>query len=142
MKKTFAFVISFFLLVISLSAQSSVLGTWKVVDNVTNDVKYHVQMFEFEGRMYGKVVKMVKVPVDQKCTLCPSDLKNQPVLGMVVMEKLLLSGGFYKNGRMLDPQNGRWYSCQMWLKEEDPDVLVVRGFLGFIYFTQYWYRVK
>jgi hypothetical protein len=30
----------------------------------------------------------------------------------------------------------------MWLKEEDPDVLVVRGFLGFIYFTQYWYRVK
>jgi uncharacterized protein (DUF2147 family) len=126
----------------SAAAQDGIKGVWKVVDNTTNDVKYHVQLFDFEGRTYGKVVKMVKMPAGSTCPLCPGDLRNQPVMNMMVVEKMQLSNGFFKNGKMLDPNTGRWYSCQMWLKEEDPDVLVVRGFLGFIYFTQYWYRVQ
>jgi uncharacterized protein (DUF2147 family) len=126
----------------AVAAQDDITGTWKVVDNASNDIKYHVRIYDFEGRMFGKVVKMVKMPPSQTCPLCPGDLRNQPIMNMILVEKMQLSNGFYKNGRMLDPQNGRWYSCQMWLKEEDPDVLVVRGFLGFIYFTQYWYRVR
>lgn len=126
---------------LTLPAQS-IIGTWKVVDGTTNDIKYHVQIFNFEGRYYGKVVKMVKLPGNMTCQLCPSDLRNQPIQGMLIAEKLQLINGFYQNGKLLDPLNGRWYSCQMWLKEEDPDVLVVRGFLGFLYSTQYWYRVE
>jgi uncharacterized protein (DUF2147 family) len=122
--------------------QKKVIGTWKAVDNGTNDVRVHVQIFEFEGKLYGKVVKLVKSSNDQRCTICPGELRNKPLMGMMVLEKLQLQNGFYQNGKLLDTQSGRWYSCQMWLKEEDPDILVVRGFLGFIYKTQYWYRVE
>jgi uncharacterized protein (DUF2147 family) len=122
--------------------QKKVIGTWKAIDNGTNDVRVHVQIFEFEGKLYGKVVKLVKSSNDQRCTICPGELRNKPLLGMMVLEKLQLQNGFYQNGKLLDTQSGRWYSCQMWLKEEDPDILVVRGFLGFIYKTQYWYRVE
>jgi uncharacterized protein (DUF2147 family) len=137
-------IIYLFLLLLStpVLAQNDIKGVWKVVDNTTNDVLYHVELFPFQNRTYGKVVKTVKMPASQVCQLCPGDLRNQPIQNMVVVEKMQLSGGFYKNGKLLDPQTGRWYSCQMWLKEEDQDVLVVRGFLGFIYFTQYWYRVR
>jgi uncharacterized protein (DUF2147 family) len=127
----------------SLMAQKkTIIGTWKAVDNGTNDVRVHVQIFEFEGKLYGKVVKLIKNPSDQKCTICPGELRNKPLMGMMVLEKLQLQNGFYQNGKLLDTQSGRWYSCQMWLKEEDPDILVVRGFLGFIYKTQHWYRVE
>jgi uncharacterized protein (DUF2147 family) len=137
--------IAFLLLILLFStysfAQKTVVGTWKAVDDATNDVRAHVQIFEFQGKMYGKVTKMVKLAPDQKCSLCPGDLKDQPIMGMLMLEKLQFRDGFYKNGKMLDIQNGKWYSCQMWLKDEDPDVLVIRNFLGFIYRTQYWYRV-
>jgi uncharacterized protein (DUF2147 family) len=142
MKNVIVLFFSFFLFLAHMAAQNSIIGTWKVVDNSTNDIRYHVQIFNFEGRVYGKVIKMVKLPGDMKCALCPSDLRDQPIQGMLLVEKLQLMNGFYKNGKMLDPLSGRWYSCQMWLKEEDPDVLVVRGFLGFIYSTQYWYRIE
>lgn len=127
---------------VPLSAQKTVIGTWKAVDDATNDVRAHVQIFEFQGKIYGKVIKMVKLDAEQRCSLCPGDLKDQPILGMLILEKLQLRDGFYKNGKMLDIQSGKWYSCQMWLKDEDPDVLVIRTFLGFIYRTQHWYRVN
>lgn len=122
--------------------QKSIVGTWKAIDSGDGAVKYHIQIEAFQGRYYGKIVKLVNMPSDQRCGLCPSELKDAPILGMQTIEKLQLVNGFYKNGRMLDPRNGRWYTAQMWLKEEDPDVLVVRGFLGFIYFTEYWHRME
>lgn len=127
---------------ISVQAQKSVLGVWKVVDPSSNDILNHVQIFEFQGKVYGRVVKNVKLPADHRCAICPGELKNQLVLGMMVLEKLQFREGFYQSGKLLDVQSGKWYSCQMWLKNEDPDVLVIRNFLGFLYRTQYWYRVQ
>ena len=137
------FFITLFFFSLQLTAQqSNIIGVWKTVDDQSKDVRVHIQIYEFEGRLYGKIVKLFKTPAGMRCSICPGDLKDQPILGMVVVEKLQLINGFFKNGKILDPQDGKWYSCQMWLKDGDPNVLVVRGFLGFLYRTQNWYRVQ
>lgn len=120
----------------------SISGIWKTIDDDTNEAKSYVQLYDQSGRLYGKVNKLLKSEPDKKCTECPGERKDKPILGMVVVENLQLKDGFYQDGKILDPEKGKWYTCKMWLKDGDPNVLVVRGYIGFFYRTQYWYRVQ
>ena len=117
-------------------------GVWKTVDDETGEAKSHVRIYEQNGLLYGQVAQLLKSSPDRKCDKCPGDRKNQPVLQMIVLENMKQKGGFWQSGRILDPEKGKWYSCNLWLKEGDPNTLVVRGYLGPFYRTQYWYRVK
>ena len=137
------FILSLFLFISAavLSAQSP-LGIWKTVDDETGEAKSHVRIYEQGGLLYGQVAQLLKSAPDRKCDKCPGDRKNQPVLQMIVLENMKQKGGFWQSGRILDPEKGKWYSCNLWLKEGDPNTLVVRGYLGPFYRTQYWYRIK
>ncbi|MFN0013324.1 MAG: DUF2147 domain-containing protein [Saprospiraceae bacterium] len=122
-----------------LSAQSPV-GIWKTIDDDTGEAKSHVQIYEEGGQVFGKVVRLLKHAPDRKCEKCPGERKNQPVLNMVILEKMQQKDGKWISGRILDPEKGKWYTCNLWLKDGDPNVLVVRGYWGPFYRTQYWYR--
>lgn len=121
-----------------LAAQT---GTWKTIDDNTGEAKSHVQLVEKDGKLTGKVVKLLKSAPDRLCDKCPGERKNQPVLNMIILENMQRKEGYWQSGRILDPEKGKWYTCSMWLKDGDPNVLVVRGYLGPFYRTQYWYRV-
>ena len=123
-----------------LQAQS-VTGIWRTVDDETGESKSHVQLYEADGKLYGKVVKLLKSPPDRICDKCPGERKNKPVMGMIVVVNLLQKGGYWQSGDILDPEKGKWYNCKIWLKNGDPNTLVVRGYIGPFYRTQYWYRV-
>ncbi|MCC7504054.1 MAG: DUF2147 domain-containing protein [Saprospiraceae bacterium] len=125
----------------TLTAQS-ITGVWKTIDDENGQAKSHVQLYEQGGKMYGKVVKILTNRPDRICEKCPGDRHNQPVMNMVILENMVPKDGFYQSGRILDPEKGKWYNCKMWLKDGDPNVLVVRGFVGPFYRTQYWYRVQ
>mgnify|MGYP001447767375 CR=1 FL=1 len=125
----------------TLPAQS-ITGVWKTIDDENGQAKSHVQLYEQGGKMYGKVVKILTNRPDRICEKCPGDRHNQPVMNMVILENMVPKDGFYQSGRILDPEKGKWYNCKMWLKDGDPNVLVVRGFVGPFYRTQYWYRVQ
>jgi len=125
----------------TLTAQS-ITGVWKTIDDENGQAKSHVQLYEQGGKMYGKVVKILTNRPDRICEKCPGDRHNQPVMNMVILENMVPKNGFYQSGRILDPEKGKWYNCKMWLKDGDPNVLVVRGFVGPFYRTQYWYRVQ
>lgn len=140
MKKTLVLAVS---LLFSLHAMAqTITGTWKTIDDETNEPKSHLQLYEQGGKTFGKVTKLLKSAPDKKCDACPGERKNQPILGMVVVENLISKDGYLQDGRILDPEKGKWYTCKMWLKEGDPNTLVVRGYIGFLYRTQYWYRVQ
>ncbi|MEQ1746945.1 MAG: DUF2147 domain-containing protein [Saprospiraceae bacterium] len=124
----------------SLSAQSPV-GTWKTIDDDTGEAKSHVQIYKEGGQIFGKVDRLLKHAPDRKCEKCPGERKNQPVLNMVILEKMQHKDGKWASGRILDPEKGKWYTCSLWLKDGDPNVLVVRGYWGPFYRTQYWYRL-
>ena len=61
---------------------------------------------------------------------------------MTIMWGMEKSGDEWINGRILDPNSGKEYSCKMKLK--DKNTLEVRGFMGVSLLgrTQTWYRVE
>lgn len=126
---------------ISLQAQS-VAGTWRTVDDETGEAKSHIELWEADGKLYGKIVKTLRKNAPVTCEKCPGERKNQPLIGMVIVVNMLQKGGLWQGGDILDPEKGKWYGCKMWLKEGDPNTLVVRGYLGPFYRTQTWTRVQ
>ena len=144
MKRTFLF--SFFAIFAAFAIQAqSPVGIWKTIDDKTGEAKSQVQVYEQNGKLYGKVIKFLRKDADpnRKCVDCSGTRKNQPIMGMVIVWDLKPSGSFWKGGTILDPENGNEYSCSFWFESGKPDELKVRGYhwTG-LYRTQSWYRVK
>lgn len=125
---------------ISLSAQSPI-GVWKTIDDNTGEAKSKVEIYEQNGKLYGKVIDLLIKPDDTVCDACSGKLKNQPVVGMVILEDLSTYRDYWKNGTILDPESGSTYGCSIWFEDGKADELRVRGkhWTG-LYRTQTWYR--
>ena len=127
-----------------LQAQDgSPFGVWKSIDDKTGEAKSHVEVYQKNGKMYGKIIKILTDKPNAKCDDCKGDKKGQPVMGMVIIEGMQEVDGAWRNGSILDPQNGNVYGCVIWLEKDEPNELKVRGkhWTG-IFRTQTWYRVK
>ena len=126
------------------SYSQSVTGTWKTIDDKTKKEKSYVKLYETKsGKIQGDVSKILtKGKEDAKCTDCKGDKKDKPIQGMTIMWGMEKSGDEWINGRILDPNSGKEYSCKMKLK--DKNTLEVRGFMGVSLLgrTQTWYRVE
>lgn len=129
-----------FLLVFNFSNAQTVLGKWKTVDK--NGVsKCVVQIFEKDGKVYGEIVEvLIEKEKNAVCKKCVGDEKDKPYLGLTLIKNLEKEGKYYRNGTIFDPENGEEYRCRIVL--EDDNTLQVRGYLAFLYSTQYWKRVK
>lgn len=127
----------------SVLGQSSPLGIWKTIDDKTGEAKSHVEVYEKNGQIYGKITKILTDRADAKCDKCKDYRRNQPVMGMVIMDGLKPRSGAWGDGNILDPESGNVYGCTIWLAEGTDQELKVRGrhWTG-IFRTQTWYRVK
>ncbi len=126
----------------TLSAQT-VMGKWKTIDDNTGVAKSIVEIYEQDGKVYGKVAEILnKDRVDAVCTECEGKDKDKPILGLVIIRGLEKDGDEYNGGRILDPESGTLYKCYIELEEKDK--LKVRGYVGFSLLgrTQYWLRAE
>ncbi|QAR31082.1 DUF2147 domain-containing protein [Ornithobacterium rhinotracheale] len=134
------------LLFISISgfifAQSPV-GTWKTIDDNTGKARSFVKIYEKNGALFGKIVKITNPALqNKKCEKCKGNKKNAPLLGFEVITGLRKNGNIWEDGKITDPDSGKEYSCKIEL--EGNNKLKVRGFLGFSLLgrTQIWERVN
>jgi len=143
MKQLVLFAGLFFAILSFASAQSSPAGVWKTIDDNTGEAKSHVRIYEQDGAYYGKIIKLLQREPDAVCKECKGDKKNEPLMGMVIMEDLQLHNDYWKKGTIMDPENGNEYGCSIWFEGEKKDELKVRGkhWTG-LYRTQTWYRVE
>lgn len=142
MKQLFCLLTLALLTTLNVYAQSPV-GIWKTIDDETGQAKSHVEIYEQNGKFYGKVVKLLLKPADVVCQACKGTKNNKPVLGMLIIENLQAEDGYWKNGEILDPETGSTYGCSVWFEDEKTDQMQLRGrhWTG-LYRTQTWYRVK
>lgn len=142
MKKLISFAICMCML-ISLSWSQSIMGVWKNVDDEDGEVKSHIEIYEEDGMLQARVIKILDNASLKVCTKCKDERNDQEIEGMVIMwdMKPEKKKNKYKGGKILDPKNGKTYSCKIELKK--PDVLKVRGYIKAPIFgrTQEWYRV-
>jgi len=133
-----------FLISGSMMLAQSPIGLWKTIDDETGKAKSHVQIYEQNGALYGKVVKILTVGKENAvCSECDGTKKNKPINGMIILEDVKKVGKKkWDNGEILDPNKGKTYSVSLEL--ENADKLKVRGYMGFSLLgrTQYWHRVK
>ena len=124
-----------------INAQSAVLGTWKAIDDVDGEPSSHIKIYEEEGEVKGKIIKIYDEPEDITCELCPGDKKNKPVVGMEIIWDMKNKGEECTGGRILDPENGKTYKCR--LRVADDGTLKVRGYIGVpaLGRTQTWHRL-
>jgi uncharacterized protein (DUF2147 family) len=133
---------AFCLSLCTIQAQSLV-GTWKTIDDETKEAKSHVQLYEENGKVYGKVVKfLTSSDVNRVCDKCNDWRKGQKIMQMVIVRDLKLNGDTWKGGKILDPEKGKEYTCTMWFEKGKTDELNLRGWIGPFFRTQKWYKVQ
>jgi len=140
--KKFVLILGVLLISFSISAQD-IFGKWKTIDDQTGEAKSVVEIYKKDGKVYGKVVEIFdKSKSDALCIECEDDKYNKPILGMEIISGAVKEDEYYKKGTILDPQDGKVYKLRLSLDEDDSNVLMVRGYIGFFYATQYWERYK
>ena len=142
MKLSFAIVLLCSFLLGEVMAAESPVGRWNTVDDKTGKVTSVVEVYDQGGKIFGKITALTE-PNDDKgkpriCTKCPGSDKDKPVVGLVIIKNLRLDGEQYKQGTIMDPEEGKVYKAEMWVEDGK---LKVRGYLGLFYRTQTWVRV-
>ena len=111
---------------------STPAGLWQTVSDRTGQPGGLVRVVEVDGEYIGTVVAVFSPPAPDPhplCNLCEGDLKDKPVVGMIILRGVRRSGDSYSTGRILDPDEGQVYKCRIALLDEGRK-LEVRGFIG------------
>ena len=111
-------------------ASDDVVGYWTTIDDETNTKKSVVQIYEYQGKIYGRVVELFQ---NKEAV---ADLPDKPLIkGLDVIWDMEKKKNKYTNGKILDPKTGKVYACDLW---RDGDNLIVRGKIAFLGRNQIW----
>lgn len=118
----------------------SIVGKWKTIDDNSGKPRSVVEIYERDGKVFGKVVKTFPEPgedPDPICDECEGEKNGQKIIGMEIITDMKYDkkNDQYEKGEILDPENGNVYDCKLWIEDGN---LKVRGYLLFFYRTQTW----
>ena len=130
----------------ALAQEPSAVGRWTTIDDETKKPKSVITIYEENGKLFGKIEKLFPEPNEAPnpvCDKCEGALKNQPILGMVILKDLKKDDDEWTGGTILDPGNGKTYKCKIAV-EEGGKKLKVRGYIGLSLLgrTQHWVRAE
>lgn len=148
MKKTVIVVLTILLSIPFIGNSSNneadkLIGKWLVGSG-----KAHIQIYKY-GEKYAGRVAWLKEPLNEKGlpkvdkNNPDATKRNNPILGNVNMLGFVYDGGNnWKEGTIYDSENGKTYSCN--IKMVDDNTLEVRGYIGIsmIGRTDTWKRVR
>jgi len=95
-----------------------VYGYWKHVDEETGKTQSIFKLFEYQGKLVGKIVKVF--PKNGKsaqtlCTECEGRQKNKPVAGLIFFWDFVRDDddkNKWVDGKILNPEDGKTYSAE------------------------------
>ena len=129
----------------SLWAQDlSPSGLWTSFDDDNGKPSSSIRIVEKDGEYMGRIEKLFLRPgedANPKCVKCEGPLKNQPILGMIILYGMKRDGSEFSGGKIIDPDSGQIYKSTLNLLNNGKK-LDVRGYVGVPMFgrTQTWVR--
>ncbi len=130
------------LLISATTSAQEIVGKWKTIDDNTGEERSIVEIYQKGDKIYGKIARVLNESERGKlCEECKGNDYNKPIEGMVIIKGLQKDGNEYEDGTILDPENGKVYKCKIWVDEDNPKILNVRGYIAFLYRTQQWIKV-
>ena len=138
MKKKLYFLFACMIMTTCLWAQTPILGEWITVDDATGEQKSVVRIYQAEnGKYYGQIIELFG-DATAVCEACEGAEHNQPIVGLTIIRDMQLKDGELRGGKVLDPDNGKFYYAKVYLKDGK---LVLRGSLdkaGLLGRSQTW----
>ena len=126
----------------SSHAQNSPVGVWKTIDDDTKLEKSMVRISESGDVVSGRIDKLLDASQENAvCGKCSDSRKNQPLVGMSILEGMKHRGEVWDSGQILDPNNGKVYNARLKLIDQGRK-LEVRGYMGPFFRTQIWVRAE
>lgn len=120
----------------------SPVGKWTTIDDNSGEERSVVEIFEKNGKLFGRIVKLFQKPGDDPDPVCDDCQNDDPrykkkIIGMEIIRNMKSSGKEYSDGDILDPESGKVYRCRLWV---EGNALHVRGYWGPFFRTQTWKR--
>ena len=115
-----------------LAAEPSPAGTWRTIDDETHKPRALLRIEEHDGTLSGRIVQLFRDPGEDPaplCTPCAGERHNQPVLGMTILWGFHRHGDAWKDGEVLDPEEGTIYRANLHLRDQGAR-LDVHGYIG------------
>lgn len=135
-------------LVARAAALPSPAGNWTTIDDASHKPKSIVSLSVSGGQLNGKIVKIYKEnvanPNETTCSKCNGALKDQPLIGLMIVQGLKENAdGSWSGGTITDPENGKVYKCSI-TPSADGKTLAVRGYIGVSLLgrTQTWQKAN
>lgn len=120
--------------------QDNILGGW-----INGDHDGKVEIYKVGDKYYGKIT-WLREPNEEDGTPKVDDenpdkaKQSVPLMGLVILKNFTFKDGFWQDGTIYDPHNGKTYDCEMWM--DGKDELKIRGYVYFVYRTETWTRAK
>ena len=124
------------------AAAVSPVGLWQTISDVDGKPKAYIRIREQQGEYTGTIEDIIDpAKRDKHCEKCEGPRHDQPVLGMTILTGIHRDGDHFGGGEILDPDNGKVYSCKLTVTDGGRH-LDVRGYIGFSLLgrTQTWNR--
>ena len=134
-----------FLVVLIFSIWSNdynkIQGKW-VQSNDENIAKSILNLYIDKNKLYAQVSEILDINNKKAiCKECTGKNKDKPIDKMVIVEGLTFQDNYWQGGKILDPNNGRYYKC--YIKMIDENTISVREYIGISFFgrSQTWKRL-
>ncbi len=136
-----AFIIFYLIVSFDINAQSP-LGMWKSFDHETGEAKAMIKIYQEGNKLFGKIIELLVDDPKEICDHCSGKWKNQPFIGMEIINDLEKDGSYWSGGEVYDPERDQSFRCKIWVENEEKEVLKVRGYFWGLFKTQTWERVN
>ncbi len=117
-------------------------GVWLAHDDDGQPTGY-IKIIEHQGIYTGYIKKGLPTDkIEEVCTACKDERKNQKLIGMVMMKNVRAAGDVFMGDEILDPFSGNTYRVKLTMI--DRQKMEVRGFIGVSLLgrTQVWERIE
>ena len=117
MMKKYLFLMFMFISTSLLAADQWPMGKWNMLDDFTEMPEAIIQISATKGGGFeGKIIEVFPSPDDDPvdvCKPCVGSDKNKPIIGLVVFKQLKLNAKKELVGKVLDPDSGKIYKCEL-----------------------------
>ncbi|MBI9101684.1 MAG: DUF2147 domain-containing protein [Spirochaetales bacterium] len=131
-----------------LGDEYDITGFWKSMDENTGLIAAIIGIYEYRDKRYGKLIITYNDGLVKDTIYNPGEQAEKLIgtpffAGLDFIWDLELKGNKWINGCIMDPQEGKFYHGDLWMKDDE---LIVRGKIkiGFIFLgrNQIWLPVQ
>ncbi|GAA3520812.1 hypothetical protein GCM10022393_38870 [Aquimarina addita] len=105
-----------------------------------------IEIYEKDHLFYGKIYKRAEKPISNLNGLDnknpDKNLRNRPLLGMVILDNLSFIEGELSGGTIYNADSGKKYTVKVWIDPDNIDLCFIRAYKGFLFKTFEAKRVK